>query len=185
MKSRKQITIPLSPQGVSENEIDQVLFEEAADSTKKLYLPRYRIMEEEVYDKPRFRVSLKAGTPGGSLTVYLERYPAPKIEQPARTAKVISHDVKVMLQYRKLAGNSDWEQPLEFTEITEKEGALCATFYVPNSVALHHLTQAMTDADYDTTLSVHCEVTVALPVDIAALIEEPSSNIRELEFTLS
>src|SRR5216684_3126974 len=53
---RSQITVPISP---SENVTDELLFEGAADPSRKFYIPRYRVAQQNVSGQPRYQVALQ------------------------------------------------------------------------------------------------------------------------------
>ena len=52
----------------------------AAKPETKYYLPRYRVAEQTVSGKAQFRIKLDQQVQGGTLTVFLEGFPAPKLE---------------------------------------------------------------------------------------------------------
>jgi hypothetical protein len=114
-----------------EDVIDTVLFEDAANPTKKFYLPRYRIAEQNVSGQQQYQISLETSGQSWHLTLHLEKSPAPEIREAAREAEEINHEVTVILHHRFMIGNSrEGQKELGFQEVTTTGGRLRATLRV-------------------------------------------------------
>jgi hypothetical protein len=158
---RNQITVPICP---VEDVTDRVLFEQAADPAQKLYLPRYRVAEQTVSGRQRFRISLDDRPSSRGLTVHLEKYPAEELGVEARQAKEIDHQVEVLLRYRIPTNHSGGvQEELVFQDVREWDGGLLAVLNVENLAKLTQLVAALTDTNYGTALIVQRTVTVAIP----------------------
>jgi hypothetical protein len=175
---RDTITVPLCP---APDVTDEVLFENAADATTKFYLPRYRLAVQRVNGQQQFRVSLEQSEQGGSLTVSLEKYPAPQIDLESRTAKELPHAVTVLMHCHVPgdAGRNLVER--EFTEVQLVEEGLRVVLRVNSLAELTQLFAAMTDAAYGATLTVRRVVRVAIPVDLQPQIHQIESDIARLQ----
>lgn len=97
---------------------DDVLFEDAQNAQVKFYLPRYRLAEQTVSGRAQFRARLEQGAHGGTLTIFLEKFPAPSLAAAARDAAQIAHRIAVTLKTRVPVGTSQIQQHLAFQEIT-------------------------------------------------------------------
>ena len=160
---REQVTVPICPTATV---TDEVIFE---DARQKYYLPRYRIAEETVSGQQRYRIALAASGQGWTLTVYLEAYPAAKIEQEIRDAKIIEHKASVLLSYQWHGQQGE----LPFQEVTQEAGGqrLKAVLRLNTLEERDSIYLALTDAAYGAILMVRREVKVA----IAKSSEVPSS----------
>jgi hypothetical protein len=160
---RDRITVPISP---AAEVTDQVLFEEPGDPTKKRYLPRYRLAEQQVSGQRQYRIALEVNPPGGwGLAVHLEKYPAPEIEAASRSARELDHQVAVFLRYRMTLGGSGVAQKeLSFQEVTAQEGGLRAVLHVATLGERDQLVNAITSAEAAAALVVRRAVQVAIPV---------------------
>lgn len=157
---REQLTVPISPM---EQVNDEELFEEAANSSKKLYLSRYRIATDDVSGKIQYRVSIEEKDRGWNLAIYLEKYPAPKIEIQSREAKEIDKTVAVILKYQ-LKGSSGVEKELFFQEVSNEPLGLRAVLHTATLGERDELFRALTKIDYHTILIIRRVIRVAIPV---------------------
>lgn len=169
---REQIAVPICPQ---EDVTDEVLFEAATDTTKKFYLPRYRIAEQN----QQYQISFEPSGQGWKLVVQLEQYPALSLAKAARNAQEIPHAVSVILKHRlAIGGSSEAQKELPFQEVQPQERGLRTVLYVNSLPELDQLYQAMTDSQYGATLIIRRAVRVGIPVTtpgIPAGYQEQSS----------
>lgn len=162
--SRSQITVPICPNATV---TDDVLFEDSVDSTKKFYLPRYRVAERN----QQVQVSLTPSTQGWSLTIHLEKYPSPSLQEQARNAQEIDHTVSVILQHRLVSGNANGGQKeLVFEQPAIEAGGIRAVLQVTTLNERDLLYQVLTSADYGAVLTIRRTVKVAVPANISASI---------------
>lgn len=177
---REKISGPLSP--VSDP-TDETIFEEAAKPETKYYLPRYRVAEQLVSGKAQFRVKLEQTAHGGTLTVFLEAYPTPKLESVARQATVIPHSIALKLIARIPMGTSQIQQELIFQEIT-KEGTLFkAVLRLEQLAQLTQVYQVLTQVSFAASLVILRSTKVALPVPVnnSAQIQQLNSQIQKVQ----
>ena len=158
---RDKITGPLSP--VPEP-TDETLFEDAAKPEAKFYLPRYRVAEQTVSGKAQFRIKLDQQAQGGTLTVFLERFPAPKLEPAARQAREIPHSIAVKLVARIPMGTSQIQQELVFQEIIKEGELLKAVLRLEQLAQLTQAYQILTEASLATSMIVQRSASMAVPV---------------------
>jgi hypothetical protein len=165
---RDQVTVPICS---VEDVTDTVLFEDAANPTKKFYLPRYRIAEQNVSGQQQYQISLEASGQSWHLTLHLEKYPAPEIREAAREAEEINHEVTVILHYRFMSGNSgEAQKELGFQEVTTTGGRLRATLRVDSLSERDQLYQEITNPDYRAFLIVRRTMKVAIPVTSSLVV---------------
>jgi hypothetical protein len=158
---RAQVKGPMAP---GANVTDEMLLEDAADSVRKLYVPRYRVATQNVSGQQRYRMSLEPAGNEWTLTVHLERFPAPAIEQAARTANEIQHSVAVILMHTQMiSGQAGAEQELAFQEITEESGGVRATLRIGSLPERDLLYSVLTDRSYAARLVVRRVFNVAVP----------------------
>ena len=150
---------------------DTVLFEDAANPTKKFYLPRYRIAEQNVSGQQQYQISLETSGQSWHLTLHLEKYPAPEIREAVREAEEINHEVTVILHYRFMSGNSrEAQKELGFQEVTTTGGRLRATLRVDSLSERDQLYQVITNPDYRAFLIVRRTMKVAIPVTSSLVV---------------
>lgn len=158
---KEQIQVPIALIEASAGVTDETLFESPTDATQKYYLPRYRLAEELVSGQQQYRISLSPSGQSWRLTVFLEAYPAPAIEDAARTATVIDHDASVVLQYQQ-QGQS---RLMTFQEITKIAGnqQLKAVLNIRTLEMRDNIYLALSDASYGAALGVQREIEFATP----------------------
>lgn len=172
--SKSVASIPFLPKGVPRNKIvspvsnaievtDQILFEEAVDATKKLYLPRWRIATHTISGQLQYRVSLTGSGEGGILTLYLEKYPAEQLGTSVRGAKELPHEVAVILKY-VLANSGGIQKELIFQELIQEDNLLRAVLHVNTLPEKDELFYALTIREYRTDVIVRRTAKVAVPV---------------------
>jgi hypothetical protein len=181
---REKITGPLS---AVPDPTDETLFEDAAKPETKYYLPRYRVAEQMVSGKPQFRIKLDQQAQGGTLTVFLERFPAPTLEAIARQAVEIPHSIAVKLVARIPIGTSQIQQEFEFQEITKEGELLKAVLRMEQLAQLTQVYQVLTEASFAAALIVLRSVSAAVPVPASnsAEIQQLSSEIQKLRQEIS
>jgi hypothetical protein len=177
---RDKITGPLSQ--VPEP-TDETLFEDAAKPEAKFYLPRYRVAEQAVSGKAQFRIKLDQQAQGGTLTIFLERFPAPQLEQAARQAKEIPHSIAVKLVARIPMGTSQIQQELVFQEIIREGELLKAVLRLEQLAQLTQVYQILTEASFAASLIVQRSARVAVPVPASssAEIQQLTAQIQKLQ----
>ena len=177
---RDKITGPLSP--VPEP-TDETMFEDAAKPEAKFYLPRYRVAEQTVSGKAQFRIKLDQQAQGGTLTVFLERFPAPKLESAARQATEIPHSIAVKLVARIPMGSSQIQQELVFQEIIKEGELLKAVLRLEQLAQLTQAYQILTEASLAASLIVQRSASVAVPVpaNSSAEIQLLTAQIQKLQ----
>lgn len=157
---RDQIRGPVAPDGAVE---DTVLFEDARQPARKLYLPRYRLLERREGGRQRYRVKLDALEDGGRLEVELEKFPAPELGAAAREADELPHRPVVRLRYR-LASGSFKELPFDAVE-EHDDGSVTARLELPSLSLLTQVFQVLQESDAATELRVERHVRVAVPTE--------------------
>jgi hypothetical protein len=177
---REKISGPLSP---LPNPSDETLFEDAAKPEIKYYLPRYRVAEQTISGKAQFRIKLEQAGQGGTLTIFLERFPAPKLEAVARQAAEIPHSIAVKLVARIPMGTSQIQQELVFQEITKEGTLIKAVLRMGQLAQLTQVYQILTEVSFAATLVVLRSMKVALPVPInnSAEIQQLTKQIQSLQ----
>jgi hypothetical protein len=154
---RDQLTVPVSP---IPSPNDAVLFEQPNDPNQKVFLPRYRIL-----DQPPLQVALAQGAQDWTLKVTLEKYRAPEIEQSGRDAVEMAHTATVIFQHNLLVGGSVvGVKQLVFGERTDRPNGLVAILRGTDSALRDQIYAAMTDPRYGATLLVRRIATVAVPI---------------------
>jgi hypothetical protein len=153
---RSQVTIPICPNSTA---TDDVLYEGAIDTSQKFYLPRYRILELN----RQVKVDFKPNGSAWSLTIDLEAYPNPAIEELARNAQVINHSVTVILRHLLMLGNANGGQKeLVFeTAALETQGQMRVVLMIATLNQRDLLYQVLTNADYGAVLVVRRSISVA------------------------
>jgi hypothetical protein len=159
---REKITGPLS---LIPNPNDETIFEEAASPEKKYYMPRYRLAEQVVSGKGQFRIKLEQKNQGGSLTLFLERFPPEKLLSLAREATEMPHSVAVKLVARIPMGTSQIQQEMVFQEVTNEGLLLKAVLRLEQLAQLTQVYQVLTDASFQASLVVLRSARIALPVE--------------------
>jgi hypothetical protein len=156
--SRDKVSVPISPLA---DVSDQILYEDPADASKKFYLARYRL----VVQNQQYQISMKQSGQEWTLTLHLERYPAPEIEAAARGAEEIDHAISVILTHNLMVGGSSaGEKELVFQEVVAEGSGVKAVLHVGTLPERDRLYQAMTDPAYGARLVVRRAVRVAIPV---------------------
>lgn len=109
IETRDQVKVPISP---FPEPVDTSLFQDPADGTKKLYLPRYRLREQG----GRYEIGIAASQDGGwQLSLGLERFPAPELGAGAQGAGQLPHTIAVFFLYGAGPSNAI-EKRVDFTE---------------------------------------------------------------------
>ena len=175
---RDKITGPLS---LVATPTDETLFEDAANPQLKFYLPRYRLAEQAVSGTQQFRVRLEPGEQGGSLTIFLEKFPAPALAG-FRDAAEIPHAIALKLNASIPVGTSQIQQEFVFQEITLDGGLVKAVLRLENLAALTQVFQILTEAPLAASLSVlrSFRVAVLVPIDTSATVRQLTLQVQTL-----
>ena len=173
---REKITGPLS---LVPDPTDETLFEDGAKPETKYYLPRYRVAEQTVSGKAQFRIKLDQQVQGGTLTVFLEGFPAPKLEAVARQAVEIPHSVAVKLVASIPIGTSKIQQELVFQEITKEGQLLKAVLRLEQLAQLTQVYQVLTETSFAAALVVLRSARIAVPASNSAEIQQLSIQIQK------
>jgi len=160
---RDKLTVPVSP---SFDVTDDQLFEDPADKTKKLYLPRYRISEQNVSGSQQYRISLDQVGNAWSLIINLDKYPAPTIESDSRNDSELAHQVAIILRYQ-IKGSNGAQKELSFQEITLEPSGLKLVLKLNSLAERDEIYRALTEDDYQSVLIVRRAIKVAIPVKMA------------------
>jgi hypothetical protein len=155
---RDQVKVPISP---SANVTDDVLFEDPAQPTKKLYLPRYQLEKQN----QRYGVAFRQDGTGWSFVVHLTKFTPPSIAAKAGGAQEIDHHAAVLVRFNQMIGNQPaGQEELSFQEVSLKGGVLQASLHLDTLQQRDLLYQALTDRSFATTLIVRRAITVGVPV---------------------
>ncbi len=157
---RDKLTVPVSP---SADVTDDQLFEDPADTTKKLYLPRYRISEQNVSGSQQYRISLEQDGNAWSLIINLDKYPAPTIEADSHNASELAHQVAILLRYQ-IKGSNGAQKELSFQEVTLEPSGLKSVLKLNSLAERDEIYRALTEDDYQSVLIVRRAIKVAIPV---------------------
>jgi hypothetical protein len=153
---REQMTLPIAPRS---EVTDEMLFEATTGAT--FYLPRYRVAERN----QQVQVSFASSAQGWALTLDLEKYPAPVLQETARTAQELAHSISVILQHRltpeeAAVGQKEWM----FQEITAEGAGMRAVLQVPSIAERDLLYQVLTNPAYAAVLIVRRTAQVGIPL---------------------
>jgi hypothetical protein len=160
---RNKLTVPISP---SFNVTDDQFFEDPADKTKKLYLPRYRISEQNVSGSQQYKISLVQEGNAWSLIINLDKYPAPTIEADSHNASELAHQVAILLRYQ-IKGSNGAQKELSFQEVTLEPSGLESVLKLNSLAERDEIYRALTEDDYQSVLIVRRAINVAIPVKMA------------------
>jgi hypothetical protein len=163
--TRDKLTVPVCPVATPS---DTVLFEEPADASKKLYMPRYRVV-----DQPPLQITLAQGAQDWTLTVRLTKFRAPELEQSGSDANELSHSATVLLRHNLFVGGAvAGIKELALDEVTSEAGGLRAVLRGTATAARDQIFLVMTDPSYAASLIVRRVAIVAVP-----LVTSPAANI--------
>lgn len=170
---RNQITVPISPTGTVS---DEVLFEAPTDGTK-YYLPRYRVSERN----QQVQIVMAESPQGWSLTIHLEKYPAPVLQDLARSAQEMEHSVSVILQHRLDPNDANaGQKELIFQEVTPEPEGIRAVLQLASIAERNLVYQALTNVAYAAVLTVRRSTKVGLPLSETAtsIVSSGTGTIR-------
>jgi hypothetical protein len=160
---REKLVVPISP---SADVTDEMLFEDPADQGKKFYLPRYRVSEQNVSGSQQFKVSLEKAENAWNLMIYLNKYPAPKIEIESRGASELAHEVAVLLRYH-IKGSNGALKELSFQEENIEQG-IKAILNLDSLTERDEVYRALIEGDYQSELIIRRVFKVAIPVGVSS-----------------
>ena len=164
-KTGKQITAPVSP---ADPPSDAMIFQDAADPAKKYYLPRYRLAEESVSGKARYRMALETKGAGWCFTIVFEKFPAPELGPSARGAQELPHKPDFVLTHRMfLDGAPAGTKERLFQDVAAVEGGIRARLLLDSLDERDLLYRALTEPAYATNLIVRRSALVAIPLLLA------------------
>jgi hypothetical protein len=156
---RGRLDVPVSPVP-SPN--DTTLFEQPADASQKLFLPRYRVVQQ-----PEEQVFLAQGASDWTLTIELEKYRAPEIANAAADATELPHTISVVLRFAIVSGNvTIGIREFVFSELTDQPDGVRAVLRGTDTITRDQVYLAMTDQVYATQLLVRRAATVAVPITL-------------------
>ena len=158
--SRDQITVPISPNPVVN---DEMLFEDPKEGGANFYLPRYRISEENTSSGQQYRISLEKAGNIWKLVIHLAKYPASSIEIASRQAKEIPHQIAVILKYQ-LKASGGVQKEMIFEEVTIESAGIRAELNLGSLEERDELYRAITKPEYSSQLTVRRAIRVALLV---------------------
>lgn len=156
---RYQLTLPIS---LNPKITDEILFSDPKNTNQKLYLPRYRIATELVSGQQQYRIALSSTGLIWPLTIYLEAYSAPTIELDSHNVRIIPHQAQIQLTYQ----HQGKQHQLNFQEVSQQSNGqrLKAVLQLHTLEERDSVYQAMTQREMATALSVHRQITVAIPI---------------------
>lgn len=162
---------------------DLLLFEDPNNPQQKLFLPRYRISEQEVLGRSRFQVSLEDESQGGVLKVELREYPAEEIQGDFQSARPLLHSLKLLLRFKSNVNSSaNVQKELEFQEINISESKqVSGTLRADNLFELTEIYQALTEYNTGAQLIIRRSAEIAIPVDSSSLISGIRNGIADLQ----
>ena len=139
---------------------DTTLFSRADDPLRKLFLPRYRIV-----DRPPQQVFLAQGAQEWSLSVDFEKYRAKELDTPeGRDATELTHAITVVLRMSIVSGGAVLGiRELELPEVVDVPGGVRAILRGTDSILRDQIHLAMTDQVYGSALVVNRSARVAVP----------------------
>jgi hypothetical protein len=133
--TRAQVGVPVSP---SNPPVDTVLFEDAADPSRSLYLPRYELV---LRTSNEYAVAIEdRGTQGWALTVALRPVPAPGLDIGG--AGELPHTPSVALTYQHAGGG---QRELAFEAPVRDAGELRAELPLPDMASRDAIVRALDD----------------------------------------
>lgn len=165
---------------------DEMLLEGPTDAAIQYYIPRHRLATRRVDLQQQFRVSLEQfiDADGGQLIVFLDKFPAPAIENATVNARQVESTPSVSIEF-KVDGIT---KSVAFTEVTQQTNELKAVLKVASFAEFNQLFQALTTSSYETKLVVNSLVPLAYPayspVDINQLdpaLHSPQLVLKGLE----
>src|SRR5579863_2838236 len=113
---RSQLKDPVAPTPAV---TDEVLFEAPANAAQKYYLPRYRVAQQNASGVQQYQMAFEPSGTGFALTIRLEKFVAPTLQQAAHTAHEVDHHVAVLLRHALMInGRPGSQEELAFQEIT-------------------------------------------------------------------
>ena len=172
---REAVRSPLSP--VAEV-TDSVLFEDPSDPSRKYYLPRYGLGEDNVSGQARYRASLEKDGEGWRLVFHLVRYPAPELQDQASQASELPHDVSIILRYL-VAGSEASPREAFFGEIISEGGGIMASLKIATLAERDEIYRALTEPSYRSSLLARRKALVAVPSGSAGLYSEVSKALDQ------
>lgn len=170
---RNQITVPISLDGTVS---DEALFEAPIDRSK-YYLPRYRVSERN----QQIQMLMAESPQGWSLTIHLEKYPAPVIQEQARSAQELNHSISVILQHRLDPNDPNaGQKELIFQEITPEPEGIKAVLQLSTLAERGLVYQALTNTAYASVLIVRRSTKIGLPLSQTAtsIVSSGTGTIR-------
>ncbi len=175
---RETLSVPIS---LTEDTTDQLLYEEAADAAKKLYIPRYRLaVTRDIAGNEQYAASVQQTAEGWSLRLRLEKYPAAQLQEAARAAGEFPHQVAVILKYQ-LAGASGIQKELIFQEVTAIEDGIEVVLRVANLAERDELVRAISTPEHKAALIVRRAISVAVPVPQTEKLPEIVNPVLPLQ----
>jgi hypothetical protein len=165
---RSQLKDPVAPNTAIN---DEMLFEAPADASQKYYLPRYRVAQQNASGLQEYQITFEPAGTGFTLTIRLEKFAAPSLEQAAHTAHEIDHHIAVLLRHSMMInGVAGALEELAFQEITLlPDGAVRAALRVATLPERDMLYRALTESSLNATLVVRRAFTIAVPVSTARI----------------
>ncbi|WP_058997250.1 hypothetical protein [Leptolyngbya sp. NIES-2104] len=170
---RNQITVPISSDGTVS---DEILYEAPTDETK-YYLPRYRVSERN----QQIQILMAESPQGWSLTIHLEKYPAPVLQNKARSAQELTHSISVILQHRLDPNDPNaGQKELIFQEITPEPEGIKAVLQLASLPERDLVYQALTNTAYASVLIVRRSTKIGLPLSQTAtsIVSSGTGTIR-------
>lgn len=143
---------------------DTVLFTDPANSSKKLYVPRYDFEVHRISGSQQLRIELAEATDGegGSLNVLLKEIPPKELENSLNGALPMEHKTGISLLFTVPGTNI--EKKIPFTEILKTDNGFNATLRVPTFNEFSQICAAVSDSEYACRLEIARLASVATPM---------------------
>lgn len=160
---RTQVSVPVCPQASLS---DTVLYEAANDPSQKFYLARYKLAIEKVSGIDRLRVSMSQTAEGSTLTVFLDKFAAPELVDSLGGAQEFMPEQMAVFLRRKLLINNQaaGDKELLFDQIHAEPNGIRAVLIMETPSEANDIFLALTNTDFQASLTVRRVITAALPV---------------------
>jgi hypothetical protein len=160
---RENITVPVAP---AIDVVDDALFMDPVDPSKRFYLPRYVLAEERTASgQPRYAIALRAAGPEWTLSVRLRKVAPPSLGDAARTAAEIKHTTAIILRHRLVVAGAPTAVSEEvFGESAPDGDTVVTSLRVQTLAQRDAIVRALSDPQSGSQLVVRRSIDVAIPV---------------------
>lgn len=155
---RDEVSVPISRHAPP---TDEQLFDDPTDGTKKYWLPRYRLAEETVSGRSRYRLRLFERAGEWRLALGLVPVPPPGLEQAARDHPMLAHELEIELSYNVL-GAPHSRKSVTFQEQTGNADGIDAELILSGLGQRDEVFEALSEPVRASRLTVRRRVQVAV-----------------------